>query len=131
MISLNNQAAGCREGGGMNKSDKKYWVVTKHEIGRELGNPDYILWADKRIKELELQLKLCPTKDNSGMPKPQKSLTQIQIGFTQGVVYTIALVSRFNLSARQLWQESGLTKSDLKLCNDTHADLVRKMLRNE
>ena len=31
----------------------KYWKVTKHEIGRELGNPDYIKYLESRLKQIE------------------------------------------------------------------------------
>ena len=41
------------EAGKMNKPKEKYWTVTEMEIGRELGNPDYVQWADEQIAELK------------------------------------------------------------------------------
>lgn len=43
-------------GGLMEKPKNKWWDVKKFDIGRTLGNPDYIQWADERIRELENQL---------------------------------------------------------------------------
>ena len=37
----------------MRKPNHKYWTVEPNDIGRELGNPDYIYWADERLAEFE------------------------------------------------------------------------------
>ena len=40
----------------MNKPKEKWWSVTKHDLGREFANPDYVRWADERISALENEL---------------------------------------------------------------------------
>jgi hypothetical protein len=40
----------------MNTTKEKYWTVTEQDVGRELGNPDWVHWASKRISELEGKL---------------------------------------------------------------------------
>ncbi len=40
-----------------NKEPKhKGWVVTREDIGRELGDPNWVDWANKEIKSLQEQL---------------------------------------------------------------------------
>ena len=54
-----------------------------------------------------------------------------EIGFTQGVVYAIALLTRNgygNGNAEILWNESGFSEKDLAVCENYDADEVRKML---
>lgn len=51
-------------------------------------------------------------------------------GFTQGVVYVIAQVIRNDpIDAEGLWNESGFTKEDLRVCDNYDADEIRKMLK--
>jgi len=57
-----------------------------------------------------------------------------EIGFTQGVVFAIALLIRNgygygNGNAEILWNESGFTEKDLEVCENYDADEVRKMLK--
>ena len=40
----------------MKKPKRKWWLVKEFDVGRELGDPDYIQWADFRIKELEQEV---------------------------------------------------------------------------
>ena len=40
----------------MEKPKNKWWSVKKFDVGRELANPDYVLWAGKRIAALEKDL---------------------------------------------------------------------------
>jgi len=52
-----------------------------------------------------------------------------EIGFTQGVVYAIALLIRNGYEyANTLWNESGFSEKDLAVCENYDADEVRKML---
>jgi hypothetical protein len=37
----------------MNKPKEKYWKIGRGDIGTSFGNPNYVQWADERIKELE------------------------------------------------------------------------------
>jgi hypothetical protein len=37
----------------MKKPEHKYWLISPHDIGRELGNIDYIIWAEERLAEFE------------------------------------------------------------------------------
>ena len=50
----------------MNKPKEKWWSVTKHDLGREFANPDYVRWADERIATLENELAKF-TSTNSAM----------------------------------------------------------------
>lgn len=34
----------------MDKPRWKYFTVTKQDCGREMGNPDYIVWLEKLLK---------------------------------------------------------------------------------
>jgi len=54
----------------------------------------------------------------------------IEIGFTQGVVNALAqLIRGHNENAAEgLWNESGFTEDDLKVCDDYDVKEVRKML---
>ena len=36
----------------MKRPKEKYWKVTRQEIGRELGNPDYIKYLESRLAEI-------------------------------------------------------------------------------
>ena len=38
------------------KPKQKWWTVKKQDVGREVGNPDWVDWAVKRIADLESQL---------------------------------------------------------------------------
>ena len=51
-------------------------------------------------------------------------------GFTQGVVYSVALLIRCGRegSAEMLWHESCLTLNDLKECDDYDASEVKTYL---
>ena len=42
----------------MYKPKEKYWTVTEAEVGREVGNPDYIQWADEKIASLESAIRI-------------------------------------------------------------------------
>jgi hypothetical protein len=54
------------------------------------------------------------------------------IGFTQGVVYSVAqLVRRGNLHlAKYLWKESGFESDDIKVCSEQDVKELRKFLSN-
>ena len=51
-------------------------------------------------------------------------------GFTQGVVYSVALLIRCGegQSAELLWHESGFTFGDLRVCDDYDSDEVKTYL---
>ena len=55
-----------------------------------------------------------------------------KIGFTQGLVYTIANANRMyhEGAAEELWRESGLKIKDLKHCEKYDVDEIRKMLKS-
>ena len=38
------------------KPKQKWWTVKKQDVGREVGNPDWVDWAVKRIADLESQI---------------------------------------------------------------------------
>jgi len=40
----------------MEKPKDKYWKITKLDVGTSWGNPNYIQWADERIKNLEKEI---------------------------------------------------------------------------
>lgn len=52
-----------------------------------------------------------------------------KIGFTQGVVYAIAQAIRFGRedTAQYLWDESGFTRQDLKVCDEYDAKELSKI----
>lgn len=56
-----------------------------------------------------------------------------KIGFTQGVVYAVALLLRtcHEGAAETLWKESGFTKQDLNICDAYDADKVREYFDNQ
>jgi len=49
----------------MDRPKQKWWDVNKFDIGRTLGNPDYIEWADKRIDELEAEIEMLKASQQS------------------------------------------------------------------
>ena len=58
-------------------------------------------------------------------------LTENKKGFTQGFVYAVAQVIRFQHKdiAAYLWNESGFEESDLKYCDKYDANVVRKLVK--
>lgn len=61
----------------------------------------------------------------------KKKLSEEKIGFTQGVVYAVALCLR-NFSengAELIWKESNFDFSDLSVCEEYDAKIVRNYFR--
>ena len=66
----------------MNKPKNKWWSVKKFDVGRELANPDYVLWADKRIAALEKELsKQADNKQSVPCHECGKPVSEIAIAY--------------------------------------------------
>jgi len=37
----------------MEEPNKKWWPVTKQDVGREFGNPNWVEWSAEKIKDLK------------------------------------------------------------------------------
>ena len=57
-----------------------------------------------------------------------KDLTKEQVGFTRGVVYSIAQLLRHGAKtyAEYLWEESGFSELDLSLCDEYDVSELRE-----
>jgi len=53
-------------------------------------------------------------------------------GFTQGVVWAVALLAKTGLmDADQIWTESGLNIKDLAVCDPCDAEIVRAVVNGD
>ena len=70
-------------------------------------------------------------RENRRRKSMKEKLNERKRGFIQGLVYSVAQCHRNGQenAAEFLWDESGFTKTDLKLCDDYDANEVRKMLK--
>ncbi|WP_409018117.1 hypothetical protein ACJJTF_20565 (plasmid) [Bacillus velezensis] len=52
----------------------------------------------------------------------KKRITQREIGFIQGVAYSVAALLRYDMDAKELLRQSGITMNELKKYVDNDVD---------
>ena len=72
----------------------KWWVVKSFDVGRELGHPDYVIWATNRIEELESKGNSPVTQEN--IDNLRRTLTRMRGCLTPGKASDSTMIDLVN-----------------------------------